>query len=346
MQKQKHVRFILEKTVKYVSRYLSLIVVLVTIFAYFVDNSFTSWVGNPEFFNGWINITNLLIVVMCGMGMTMKFSDFRVLVYHPKNVIFGEMAQFLIMPLAGFLLCMLFRLPPELAVGVILVGCCPGGTASNVMTFMAKGNVALSVGMTAVSTLLAPFVTPLLTALYIALYTSSAEHAVINVDAVKMFLDIVKIVIIPVFAGCLFNYFFSGFTRRIVNYLPLVSCLAICMIVGVVIDANSAKLFENGLTIVAVVVLHNIIGYAMGFLICRMFRIGRAERNAIAIEVGMQNSGMATTLAGTCFSGLALATVPGAIFSAWHNISGAVVAGIMARFSEKDEKPGRIQYNG
>jgi BASS family bile acid:Na+ symporter len=313
---------------------MSVIVVLVTVFAYFVDNSFTSWVGDAGFLHGQINVTNLLIVVMCGMGMTMKFSDFRILVLHPRNVVLGEMAQFVIMPLAGFLLSLAFALPPELAVGVILVGCCPGGTASNVITYMARGNVAFSVGMTSVSTLLAPVLTPVLTAFYVGLYTRSQSLGGIEVDSVKMFTDIIKIVIIPVFAGCLFNYFFSRISSRVVNFLPYISCAAICIIIGVVIDANSGRLFEHGVVIILVVMLHNLIGYLFGFLAGVMVRMSVPERKALAIEVGMQNSGMATTLASTCFQSLALATVPGAVFSAWHNISGAVAASVMARYSE------------
>lgn len=325
---------------KSISGYMALMAVLVTVFAYYADNSFTSWVGNKDFLDGRLNVTNLLIVVMCGMGMTMKFGDFRILLSHPRNIILGELAQFFIMPLMGFLLCAAFSLPPELAVGVILVGCCPGGTASNVITYMAKGNVALSVGMTSVSTLLAPVLTPLLTAFYVGLYTGASQGGVIDVDAVKMFTDIIKIVIVPITAGCLFNYFFRGITAKLVRFLPVISCVAICLIIGVVIDANSARLFEHGFTIILVVILHNLAGYFFGFLAGSLVRMGSAERNAVAVEVGMQNSGMATTLASTCFSGLAMATVPGAVFSAWHNISGAVAAAIMARLSEREKSAG------
>ena len=313
---------------------MSVMVVLVTVFAYLAENSFTSWVGNAGFLNGQINVTNLLIVVMCGMGMTMKFSDFRILIRHPRNILLGEIAQFVIMPLAGFLLSLAFSLPPELAVGVILVGCCPGGTASNVITYIARGNVAFSVGMTSVSTLLAPVLTPVLTAFYVGLYTRSQSFGGIEVDSVKMFTDIIKIVIIPVFAGCLFNYFFSRISSRVVNFLPYISCAAICIIIGFVIDANSGRLFEHGFIIILVVILHNLTGYLFGFLAGVLVRMSIPERKALAIEVGMQNSGMATTLASTCFQGLALATVPGAVFSAWHNISGAVVASVMVRYSE------------
>ncbi|MGN0134081.1 MAG: bile acid:sodium symporter family protein [Anaerotignum sp.] len=329
---------VLRKIAQFVNKYMAAIVILVTIIAYAVDNSFTSWVGNAEVLGGNINTTHLLMIVMCGMGMTMKLEDFKIVLSRPKDIIFGEIAQFLIMPLIGFGLSWIFKLPPELAVGVILVGCCPGGTSSNVMTFMAKGDIALSVGMTSVSTILAPILTPLLCSFYVGLYTSTGSGAPIEVNALGMFLDIIKIVIIPIAVGLIVNKFWENFAQSIKDILPLISCTAICLIVGFVIDANSAKLFANGFLIIVVVMLHNCCGYLMGFLVGRIVKMPMAKRNAIAIEVGMQNSGMATTLAASCFPTLALATVPGAIFSAWHNISGAIAANLMARAYDKEQE--------
>lgn len=328
----------LKKVAQFVNKYMAAIVIAVTVFAYLVDNSFTSWVGNAEVLGGNINVNHLLMIVMCGMGMTMKLEDFKIVLSQPKDIIFGELAQFIIMPLLGFVISYLFKLPPELAVGVILVGCCPGGTSSNVMTFMAKGDVALSVGMTSVSTILAPFLTPLLCSFYVGLYTKAGAGAPIEVNALGMFLDIIKIVIIPIAVGLIVNKFWEKFAQSIKDILPLISCTAICLIVGFVIDANSAKLFANGVLIIAVVVLHNCCGYLMGFLVGKIVKMPMAKRNAIAIEVGMQNSGMATTLAASCFPTLALATVPGAIFSAWHNISGAIAANMMARAYDKEQE--------
>ena len=329
---------ILRKISKFVNKYMAAIVIAVTVVAYFIDNSFTSWVGNASVLGGNINTTHLLMVVMCGMGMTMQLEDFKIVLSRPKDIIFGELAQFLIMPLVGFGLSCIFKLPPELAVGVILVGCCPGGTSSNVMTFMAKGDVALSVGMTSVSTILAPFLTPLMCSFYIGLYTSSGSGAPIEVNGLGMFLDIIKIVIVPIVIGLVVNKFWAKFAQAIKDILPLISCTAICMIVGFVIDANSANLFANGLMIILVVILHNCCGYLMGFLVGKIVKMPMAKRNAIAIEVGMQNSGMATTLAASCFPALALATVPGAIFSVWHNISGAIAANLMARAYDKEQE--------
>ncbi len=311
----------------HVGRYMALYAVLVTLLAYFVRGSFSSFMGNPDFLGGQLNVTNLLMVIMFGMGMTLRFEDFMVVFTRPRDMLAGEAAQFLVMPLTGFLLCLAFQLPPELAAGVILTGCCPGGTASNVMTYMARGDVALSVGMTATATVL----TPLLTLFYTGLYSDSIGGSDIHVDAMGMFVGIIKIVIVPIALGMLLNRFFRKFTARLTAGLPLISCIGICLIIGFVIDKSGERLLENGLVIILAVILHNLIGYLMGFGVGWALRLPAPRRNAITIEVGMQNSGLATALAASCFPAMLLAQVPGAIFSAWHNISGAIAAGLMAR---------------
>ena len=315
----------------HVGRYMALYAVLVTLLAYFVRGSFTSFMGNPDFLGGQLNVTNLLMVIMFGMGMTLRFDDFKVVFTRPRDMLVGEAAQFLVMPLTGFLLCLAFQLPPELAVGVILTGCCPGGTASNVITYMARGDVALSVGMTATATVLAPVLTPLLTMFYTGLYSDSIGGSDIHVDALGMFVGIIKIVIVPIALGMLLNRFFRKFTANLTAGLPLISCIGICLIIGFVIDKSGESLLEKGFIIILAVILHNLIGYLMGFLAGWALRLPAPRRNAITIEVGMQNSGLATALAASCFPAMNLAQVPGAIFSAWHNISGAIAAGLMAR---------------
>lgn len=267
-------------------------------------------------------VNYLLMIVMFGMGLTLKFEDFKVVFTRPKDIIIGAIAQFTIMPLLAFLLSMIFKLPTELAVGVILVGTCPGGTSSNVMTYLAKGDVALSVGMTSVSTILAPFATPLLTLLY------AGQR--VNVNAVNMFISIVQVVIIPIGLGFIINRFFHKFTSHIKEILPLISVLAIVSIVAAVVSANSSRLMQVGYLIIIVVALHNCLGYLLGFIIGKLLRLDNSKCKAISIEVGMQNSGLATSLASTHFASMPLATIPGAIFSVWHNISGSIVANIMA----------------
>lgn len=267
-------------------------------------------------------VNYLLMIVMFGMGLTLKFEDFKVVFTRPKDIIIGAIAQFTIMPLLAFLLSIIFKLPNELAVGVILVGTCPGGTSSNVMTYLARGDVALSVGMTSVSTILAPFATPLLTLLY------AGQR--VNVNAVNMFISIVQVVIIPIGLGFIINRFFHKFTSHIKEILPLISVLAIVSIVAAIVSANSSRLMQVGYLIIIVVALHNCLGYLLGFIIGKLLRLDNSKCKAISIEVGMQNSGLATSLASTHFASMPLATVPGAIFSVWHNISGSIVANIMA----------------
>ena len=240
---------------------------------------------------------------MFGMGLTLRPGDFKVVFSRPKDVVLGCIAQFTIMPLLAFLLTRLFRLSTDLAIGVILVGTCPGGTSSNVMTYLSKGDVPLSVGMTAVSTVLAPFLTPLLTYVY--------AGAKVDVNMASMFLSIIKVVIVPIAAGFIINHFFSRFTQNVVEILPLISTTAIVAIVAAVVSANSSKIMTSGLLIVGVVILHNVLGYFLGFSIGKLLKLDSSKCRAISIEVGMQNSGLATSLAATHFAQYPLATIPG-----------------------------------
>lgn len=309
----------IEKLSGLVGKYMALIVVVVAGVALFMPETLI-WIKTT-----WI--TTLLMIVMFGMGLTLSPEDFAVVFKRPKDVILGCAAQFVIMPFLAFALGKVFALEDALLVGVILVGTCPGGTASNVMTYLAKGDVALSVGMTSVSTLLAPILTPALT--YMLLKET------ISVDTMAMFISIVKVVILPIGAGFIINKFFHEATQKAVKALPLVSVVAIVMIVASVVAANSAKIMSTGLIVFTVVILHNILGYALGYSIAKLVKAPLAKKKAIAIEVGMQNSGLAASLAATSFPSLALATVPGAIFSVWHNISGAILANIFSSMEEK-----------
>ena len=310
----------LEKVSTFFGKWMALIVIAVAALALFAPQT-CLWIKTS-----WINW--LLGIVMFGMGLTLKMDDFKVVFSRPKDIIIGFAAQFTLMPLIAFLLAKAFNLPTEIAVGVILVGTCPGGTSSNVMTYLSKGDVPLSVGMTAVSTLFAPFMTPLLTLLY------AGQR--VDVNAVAMFLSIVKVVLLPITLGLVCNYFFGKVTREIVRILPLISTVAIIMIIASVVSANSARLKTVGALVVIVVVLHNLLGYAAGFGVGKLLRLNTTKCRALSIEVGMQNSGLATSLAATHFVQYPLATIPGAVFSVWHNISGAVYANFLAsRHPEK-----------
>ena len=306
---------VLKKITQFVSKYMALIVIAVAALALFAPNT-VSFIKTSY-------VNTLLGIVMFGMGLTLKPQDFKVVFSRPKDVIIGCVAQFTVMPLLAFLLTKVFGLSAELAIGVILVGTCPGGTSSNVMTYLSKGDVALSVGMTAVSTILAPVLTPLLTYLY--------AGQKVEVNMLSMFLSIVKVVIVPILLGFVINHFFKKFTEAVVEILPLISTTAIVAIVAAVVSANSAKLLTSGLIIVAVVILHNVLGYALGYAIGKVLKLDTTKCRAISIEVGMQNSGLATSLATTHFAMYPLATIPGAVFSVWHNISGAILANIFAR---------------
>lgn len=308
----------MKKAGDFVGRNMAWIVLIIAALALLLPGT-SLWIQTK-----WINY--LLMIVMFGMGLTTKLSDFAVVFKRPRDVITGCAAQFMVMPLLAFLLGKAFALNDELLVGVVLVGTCPGGTSSNVITYLSKGDTALSVGMTSINTLLAPFLTPLLTYLY--LKTS------VSVDARAMFISIIQVVIVPIGLGLLINRLFGKHTQRIKEFLPVVSVIAICLIVASVVSHNSEKILSTGWIIFVVVILHNLLGYLCGYLIGVLFKMDLPRKKAVAIEIGMQNSGLATTLAGSAFPDLTMATVPGAIFSVWHNISGAILAGWFNRRSD------------
>ncbi|WP_313340041.1 bile acid:sodium symporter family protein [Sedimentibacter sp.] len=310
----------LERLSNFVGKYMAYIVIVIAAIALFVPTTFSFLKASY--------INPLLMIVMFGMGLTLKLDDFKLVLSRPLEVLIGFAAQFAIMPLIALSLVKVFNLPPELAVGVVLVGTCPGGTSSNVMTFLAKGDVALSVTITSFSTLFAPLLTPFITKLLIG--------ATVEVDVMNMFFSIVKVVIVPIGLGFVINRFFGKITEKLVKILPLVSVTAIVAIVATVVSLNSAKLMTSGLLIIAIVVLHNSLGYLVGFFAARVLGLNLSKQKTIAIEVGMQNSGLATSLAATAFAQYPLATIPGAIFSVWHNISGAIIANFFAAM--KDEK--------
>ena len=305
----------MKKLCNYISKYMGAIVVLVAAVALFWPSSFLwvdTWAINP-----------MLGVIMFGMGLTLSPQDFRIVFSRPKDIIIGCLAQFTIMPLLALGLSWAFALPKELALGVILVGCCPGGTASNVITYLAKGDLALSVGMTATSTLLAPLITPLLVWLL--------AGTMVEVDTIGMLLSIVYVVIAPIAVGFVFQRYLPKFTKSIVPYLPAFSSVVIAFVVGIVVSHNADRLLVGGMLVVLVVMLHNLCGLSLGYIIGRLLGLADAKRRAISIEVGMQNSGLASSLATLHFAAYPLATIPGAIFSVWHNISGALVARIYSK---------------
>ncbi len=261
-------------------------------------------------------IIPLLTVIMFSMGLTLSLDDFKRALSMPKLIISGLILQYTVMPLAALAVATLFQLDSDLTIGLILVGACPGGTASNVITYLARGNVALSISLTSISTLLAIILTPLI--------TLAIADASIHVPAGKMFLSILTIVILPVALGLALRQNFAAAIKHIDPYLPLIAVSAIVLIIAIITALNAAQLSQVGVTILFAVALHNILGLFAGFSIARLLGYGSKECRTLAIEVGMQNSGLAVALAIKHFT--AAAALPGAIFSIWHNISGSALA--------------------
>lgn len=310
---------LLEKISALAGKYMAVIVLAVTALSLRAPPALT-WVKTT-----WVN--PLLMVVMLGMGLTMRLSDFKECFLKPKGIIGQTILRFTVTPLIALGLSRLFGLSPELTVGFVLVAVCPGGTASNVMTFLAKGDVALSISMTAVSTCLSPILTPVL-----ALFLVGER---LDVSFWSMFVSIIKVVAVPMILGATVNKILPSVSERLQKILPLVSVVCITLIVGSVVSNNAGKILSAGLTILAVVALLNSCGYITGMILAKALGYGPAQVNAIAIETAMQNSGLAASLAIANFSSMPMAAIPGAIFSVWHNVFGAIIANLMAKNAER-----------
>ena len=285
------------------------LVIIGGVIGYFAPNTAASFA--PQ-------VTPLLGIVMFGMGLTLKPVDFALVARRPLPVLIGVVAQFVIMPMVALAVVAIMDLPEAVAAGVILVGCAPGGTSSNVVSYLARGDVALSVTMTSISTLLAPVFTPLLT-LWLA-----GEY--MPVSASSMAWSIVKVVLIPVVAGILIGMLAPRVVARINSALPWISVAAISAIVCIVVGGAHDTIASAGPLVFAAVIIHNGCGYGLGYLAGLITKQPVAARRTMAVEVGMQNSGLATSLASTYMN--PLAALPGAVFSVWHNLSGAVLAAI------------------
>ena len=266
-------------------------------------------------------IVPLLGLVMFSMGMTLTPSDFRRVLNQPLLILLGVVIQYLIMPFIAWVLAITLNLPVAIATGLILLGACPGGTASNVICYLAKANVALSISLTAVSTLLAIVLTPLVTLLYV--------DQSVAVEVAKMMKSLFFIVILPVFSGVLINTYLNSCINQLKPFLPAVSSLFIIFIIGVIVAKNNSKLLELGLLLFCAVALHNLLGLIAGYLIPKMLGYDKVTCKTLSIEVGMQNSGLAVVLANQYFS--VVAALPGALFSIWHNVTGSILAAFWAK---------------
>ncbi len=299
---------LIERLAKIITQYFPLWVIIFAAAAFFQPDPFKP-LG--------IYIPYLLGIIMLGMGLTMSLHDFKLVLTRPKDVLFGILLRYLIMPTVAFGVAKLLNLPPALAAGLILVGACPSGTASNVMTFIAKGDTALSVTVSSFNTILAPVLTP-----FIFLYLAGT---MIPIQAGALLVDILKIVLLPVFAGILLRMLASTFVDAFSKAIPAVSVIAIIMIIAAVVALNAAKLVTVAGIAFLAVILHNAIGLFLGYGASRGIGMSEGKARAISFEIGMENSGLAVALAMAHLD--PMAAIPGAIFSVWHNFSGSLLAG-------------------
>lgn len=316
------------KLSKLLASHASVFIILVAIFTFFEPDTF-GWVrGNTQ--------TVILGLIMLTMGLTLTPNDLKIMAQRPLDIFIGACAQFLIMPCLAYTLTKVFGLEPALAIGILLVGSCPGGVSSNIMSYLCHGDVAFSVGMTCASTLLAPVMTPLL--------MQVTAGQIIEIDTIGMFCNILIVTIIPVGIGCFLNYIYGHkeYFPVIQSYMPGLSVICLACIVGGVISTVHDPLIERGLELFlwtfAVVLCHNTLGYCLGYFTGKAFHFSTAKKRTLSIEVGMQNAGLATVLANTFFAAQPLAVLPCAISCAWHSISGTILAGIFMFFDKSKGK--------
>ena len=294
-----------------ISKNIGIIIIVFSLIAYF----------SPQYFSWMTSYTTIfLAIAMFGMGTSIDTRDFKKIIKNPKEVLIGSLAQFTIMPLLAWLLAITFHVNKDIALGIILVGSCPGGTASNVITHIAGGDVSMSVSMTILSTLLAPIVTPALVYLLAGRW--------VDVSIIAMFKSVVKVILLPVLLGISIKKINPTAVSKSKDVFPLISSLAIILIISGIIGANADKIAQSGLIVLVIVAIHNALGLLGGLLVAKLAKMDYDKATALAIEVGMQNSGLAIELASVNFALNPLATLPGAIFSIWHNIAGSIFASI------------------
>ncbi len=280
-----------------------------------------AWQVPAPFAAGGGAIVPLLMAVMLGMGLTLTPRDFRAVLATPRLVVVGVVLHYTVMPAAAWLLIRLLALDADTAIGVILVGSTSAGTASNVVSYLARGNVALSVTMTAISTLMAVVMLPALAWLLIG--------RTVPVPAADMMRAVAQVAVGPVLAGMLLRAMLGARVARLEPVFPLLSAIAIAAVVAIIVGLNAPRLATAAPRVLLAVVLHNGIGLAAGYALARLARADEASARTIAIEVGMQNSGLAVALALKLYS--PAAALPGAVFSVWHNLSGSTLAAYWAR---------------
>ena len=273
-------------------------------------------------------IPYFLALIMLSMGLTLSFEDFSRVIKLPKSIMLGVGLQYTIMPGLGYTLALAFHLPIDFVIGLVLVACCPGGTASNVVCFIARTHVALSVSLTTVSTLLAVLFTPILTTWWVESISVELTGSKVDVDTLGLLLKTLMVVILPVLIGVFLNHYFHRGVKKIESYTPFLAVLSIVFIVDFILAAKKEAIFEIGGALIGAVVLLHLLGFLLGYVLSRLLRFTERDAQTVSIEVGMQNSGLATELARSNFPAYGLATVPGAISALTHCILGSIVAGL------------------
>ena len=327
----------LQKASKFLSNYTSFVVIAIAVVTFLVP-AIMKWVNFALFVDPvsnkftWQSI--IIGIIMFSMGLTLTKEDFHILAQRPFDICIGAIAQYLIMPFLAFAISRVLNLPDAIALGLILVGCCPGGVSSNIMSYLCGGDVAFSVGMTTVSTLLSPIATPLLVSFL-------ASGTQITIKGIPMFVSIIETVILPVALGFVLNYFL-GKNKQFQEFqkiMPGIAVIGLSCVVGGVIASQVANFFQSGIVIFAAVLLHNGLGYLLGYFAGAVTGMNYSKRKTISIEVGMQNAGLATNLATTTaqFASAPQAAVICAVSCVWHSISGTLLAGFFS-FRDKNKK--------
>ena len=315
----------IEKIGKLMSKYMTILIVGIAIYSFVVPSTFT-WV-TP-------NMNTILQIMMFGVGVTISIEQFKLVLERPKDVFIGAIGQFAIMPLVEYAVCKLLNLPPEVSIGLILVGSCPGGVSSNMMSFIARGDVALSVSLITVSTLIAPIATPILTLILAGSY--------IEVSLSAMFLSIIKVVLIPIIAGVLCNKYLPIVSEISEKCIPMLSSIALICLVAGVISTSIDNIKTTGLSLFVAVLIHNVFGHLLGYILAKTFGMDEEKRRVVSLEVGMQNTGLATTLAINHYS--VLAALPAAIAGTWQTIFSAILANYWAEKSKDKVLPLEPEY--
>lgn len=311
----------MKRIFKSIEKYFFIIVLLAVVISLMYPSSFT-WVLSEIY--GFSILNLLLSIILFAMGTTLKLENFIHVFKHPREIAVGISVQYIVMPLLALSLASLFSLDAALTVGLILVGTVPGGTASDVITFLANGDVALSVSLTAVSTVISPILTPLITLVLIGNQ--------IHFNPTEMFISIVQIVIIPIALGLILNYKFPAFCEKLKDYLPAIASIVICLIVAGVIGANKQAILTSSGIIILVIIIQYFLAMLLGFVAGYLSGMGKKQIVTIAIELAFQNSGLSTGLAKTHFPNLSAATVPGALYSVWQNFAGSIIAYLIKKY--------------